>query len=148
MSPLVVAGADIWHMGFWFEKAYEDQVVSQDEDFIIHCYDGTTDFSCEEFRQTLLEVKNIMNFAQNGWENTTDTQVADYLVNGEAAMLYSGTHMFSTLNDIDSNFEVGWFLFPVLMGNYDWLVVHLQMVWQSLQGLRQIPIKRQRQKNL
>ena len=31
MAPLVVGGQDIWHMGFWFHKAYNDQVLSQDQ---------------------------------------------------------------------------------------------------------------------
>ena len=30
MAPLVVGGQDIWHMGFWFHKVYNDQVLSQD----------------------------------------------------------------------------------------------------------------------
>lgn len=41
MAPLVVGGQDIWHMGFWFHKAYNDQVLSKDADFIKHCYEGT-----------------------------------------------------------------------------------------------------------
>lgn len=41
MSPLVVGGQDIWHMGFLYHKTYNDQVLSQDPDFIQHCYEGT-----------------------------------------------------------------------------------------------------------
>ena len=37
MAPLVVGGQDIWHMGFLFHKAYNDQVLSKDPDFIEHC---------------------------------------------------------------------------------------------------------------
>ena len=28
MAPIVVGGQDIWHMGFLFHKAYNDQVLS------------------------------------------------------------------------------------------------------------------------
>ena len=47
MAPIVVGGQDIWHMGFLFHKAYNDQVLSKDPDFIEHCYEGTKDFSDE-----------------------------------------------------------------------------------------------------
>lgn len=29
MAPIVVGGQDIWHMGFLFHKAYNDQVLSK-----------------------------------------------------------------------------------------------------------------------
>lgn len=63
MAPLVVGGQDIWHMGFWFHKAYNDQVLSQDADFIKHCYEGSKDFSDETFKATFEELQTIMQYA-------------------------------------------------------------------------------------
>ena len=39
MAPLVVGGGDLWHMGFLFNMCWDDMVISQDPDFIAHCYD-------------------------------------------------------------------------------------------------------------
>jgi raffinose/stachyose/melibiose transport system substrate-binding protein len=112
MAPLVVGGADIWHMGFWFHKAYSDQVLSQDSDFIEHCYEGTKDFSDDTFKATFEELKEIMQYAQDGWTSTPDAQITTFLVNDMAAMMFSGTHMFSQISEADPDFEMGWFAIP------------------------------------
>ncbi len=112
MAPLVVGGQDIWHMGFWFHKAYNDQVLSQDGDFIKHCYDGSKDFSDPTIKATFEEMKTIMQFAQDGWTSTPDAQITTFLVSDMAAMMYSGTHMFSQIAQADPNFEMGWFAVP------------------------------------
>lgn len=112
MAPLVVGGQDIWHMGFLFHKAYNDQVLSQDPDFIEHCYEGTKDFSDETMKATFKELKDIFQYAQDGWTSTPDAQITTFLVNNMAAMMYSGTHMFSQIEAADPNFEYGWFAVP------------------------------------
>ncbi len=112
MSPLVVGGSDIWHMGFWFHKVYNDQVLSQDPDFIKHCYEGTKDFSDPAFKATFEELKKIMQYAQDGWVSTPDAQITTFLVNNMSAMMYSGTHMFSQITAADPNFQIGWFAIP------------------------------------
>lgn len=109
MSPLVVGGQDIWHMGFWFNKAYNDQVLSTDPDFISHCYDGSKNFSDETFKATFTEMQEIMQFAQDGWVSTPDAQITTFLVGDMSAMLFSGTHMFSQIISADPDFEMGWF---------------------------------------
>ncbi len=112
MAPLVVGGQDIWHMGFWFHKAYNDQVLSKDADFIMHCYEGTKDFSDETFKAAFEELQTIMQYAQEGWVSTPDAQITTFLVNDMAAMMYSGTHMFSQISQADPEFEMGWFAIP------------------------------------
>ena len=112
MAPLVVGGQDIWHMGFWFHKAYNDQVLSQDPDFIKHCYEGTKDFSDDTIKATFEELQTIMQYAQEGWVSTPDAQITTFLVNDMAAMMYSGTHMFSQIAQADPEFEMGWFAVP------------------------------------
>lgn len=112
MAPLVVGGQDIWHMGFWFHKAYNDQVLSQDADFIKHCYEGTKDFSDPAIKATFEELQEIMQYAQDGWTSTPDAQITTFLVSDMAAMMYSGTHMFGQISQADPDFEMGWFAVP------------------------------------
>lgn len=112
MAPLVIGGQDIWHMGFWFYKAYNDQVMSQDVDFIKHCYEGTKDFSDPAITATFEELQEIFQYAQDGWVSTPDAQITTFLVSDMAAMMYSGTHMFSQIEDADPSFEMGWFAVP------------------------------------
>jgi raffinose/stachyose/melibiose transport system substrate-binding protein len=112
MAPLVVGGQDIWHMGFWFHKAYNDQVLSKDPDFIKHCYEGTKDFSDDSIKATFEELKTIMQYAQDGWVSTPDAQINTFFVNDMAAMMYSGTHMFAQVSEAAPEFEMGWFAVP------------------------------------
>ncbi len=112
MAPLVVGGQDIWHMGFLFHKAYNDQVLSQDPAFIEHCYAGTKNFSDATVKATFEEMKEIMQYAQDGWTSTPDAQITTFLVSDMAAMMYSGTHMFSQIAQADPEFEMGWFPIP------------------------------------
>lgn len=112
MAPLVVGGQDIWHMGFLFHKAYNDQVLSRDKDFIKHCYEGSKNFSDESFQAVFTELQEIMEYAQDGWVSTPDAQITTFLVNDMAAMMYSGTHMFSQIAAADPEFEMGWFAVP------------------------------------
>ncbi|HIX16653.1 MAG TPA: ABC transporter substrate-binding protein [Candidatus Hungatella pullicola] len=112
MAPLVVGGQDLWHMGFWFNKAYDDQVMSVDPDFIEHCYDGSKDFSDPAIKATFEEMQEIMEYAQEGWVSTPDAQITTFLVNDMAAMMFSGTHMFGQILQADPEFELGWFPVP------------------------------------
>ena len=112
MYPLVVGAQDLWHIGFWFHKIYSDQVTSLDPDFIMHCYEGSRDFSDISFRRALEEMREMIQYAQPEWASTPDAQVASYLIQGRAAMLYSGGHMLLTIPNLDSDFEIGWFAIP------------------------------------
>lgn len=112
MAPLVIGGQDIWHIGFWFYKAYNDQVMSQDMDFIKHCYEGTKDFSDPVIYAAFEELQKIFWYAQDGWVSTPDAQITTFMVSDMAAMMYSGTHMFSQITAADPDFEMGWFPVP------------------------------------
>ncbi len=112
MAPLVVGGQDIWHMGFWFHKAYNDQVLSKDSDFIKHCYEGSKDFSDDTIKATFEELQTIFKYAQEGWVSTPDAQITTFMVNDMAAMMYSGTHMFGQIAQAEPEFEMGWFAVP------------------------------------
>lgn len=112
MAPLVIGGQDIWHMGFLFYQAYNDQVLSQDPDFIKHCYEGTKDFSDPAIVAVFEELQDIFQYAQEGWVSTPDAQITTFLVSDMAAMMYSGTHMFSQIEEAAPDFEIGWFSIP------------------------------------
>lgn len=112
MAPLVVGGQDLWHLGFWYQKVYADQVLSQNDDFIKACYEGTEDFSSDLVKSAFEEMGTIFQYAQDGWTSTPDAQITTFLVNDMAAMMYSGTHMFGQIQQADPDFEYGWFPVP------------------------------------
>ena len=54
----------------------------------------------------------MLSFAQDGWASTPDAQITTFFVNDMSAMMFSGTHMFSQINDAAPDFEYGWFAVP------------------------------------
>lgn len=112
MAPLAVGAADIWHMGYWFYKIYDDNVLSQDSDFIENCYEGNADWTSPEVIKTFEQMKQVITYAQDGWSSTPDAQMPTFLVNDMAAMLYSAPYMFASIESADADFEMGWFPVP------------------------------------
>lgn len=112
MAPLVVGGSDVWHIGFLYDVAYANNVLASDPDFIEHCYDGSKNFSDPAMQATLSELAELLSYAQEGWASTPDAQITTFFVNDMAAMMYSGTHMFTQIADTAPDFEFGWFAIP------------------------------------
>lgn len=112
MAPLVVGGSDVWHIGFLYDVAYTNNVLTSDPDFIEHCYQGTKNFSDPAIQNMMTDLAKVLSYAQDGWASTPDAQITTFFVNDMAAMMYSGTHMFIQINDAAPDFEYGWFPIP------------------------------------
>ena len=112
MSPLVVGGGDVWHIGFLDDLCYANDVLETDPDFIEECYKGEKDFSDANYQKAVTDLAEVLNYAQDGWASTPDAQITTFFVNDMSAMMFSGTHMFSQINDAAPDFEYGWFAVP------------------------------------
>ena len=65
------------------------------------------------YRSSSIALSRIsFGFAQDGWASTPDAQITTFFVNDMSAMMFSGTHMFSQINDAAPDFEYGWFAVP------------------------------------
>lgn len=53
MSPLVVGGSDVWHIGFLYDLCYANDVLESDPDFIEECYKGEKDFSDPNYQKAV-----------------------------------------------------------------------------------------------
>lgn len=119
MAPLVVGGSDVWHIGFLYDVAYTNNVLTSDPDFIEHCYQGTKNFSDPAIQGMMTDLAKVLSYAQDGWASTPDAQITTFFVNDMAAMMYSGTHMFIQVSDAAPDFEYGWFPIPGHDGKID-----------------------------
>lgn len=117
MSPLVIGGSDIFHIGFLYDVAYTNNIVETDPDFIEHCYDGSKTFADDNFKGVLSDLSVLLNYGQDGWASTPDAQITTFFVNDMSAMMFSGTHMFASIEEADPDFEYGWFAIPDRDGN-------------------------------
>ena len=113
MSPIVVGGNDIWHMGFWFNKVYTDNFVNANPEFISQLYAGENTWASEAAAaQTLEDMQSLFQYVDEGWGSTPDAMITTFLVSDMAAMMYSGTWMFTQIEEADPDFEFGWFPVP------------------------------------
>lgn len=117
ISPLVVGGKDIFHMGFWVNKFLIDDVYSKDPDWNSKRTAKTVSFADPDVVQGMTDFKELFkNYVDKGWLSTADNQTASILVSGKAAQLYSGTWMFTQIAEADPGFEFGFYAIPDRQG--------------------------------
>lgn len=113
ISPIVVGGKDIFHMGFWVNKFLIDQVYANDPDWNSKRTAKQVSFTDANVVQAMTDYKELFqNYVDKGWLSTGDNQTASFLVTGKAAQLYSGTWMFTQIAEADPNFEFGFYAIP------------------------------------
>lgn len=118
ISPIVVGGKDIFHMGFWVNKFLIDQVYANDSDWNSKRTAKQVSFTDANVVQAMTDYKELFqNYVDKGWLSTGDNQTASFLVSGKAAQLYSGTWMFTQIAEADPNFEFGFYALPDREGN-------------------------------
>lgn len=113
MTPLVVGGKDIFHMGFWVNKFLIDDVYSKDPNWNSKKTAKKVSFTDENVVQAMTDYKELFkNYVDKGGLSTPDNQTASFLITSKAAQLYSGTWMFSQIEEADPNFEYGFYAVP------------------------------------
>jgi raffinose/stachyose/melibiose transport system substrate-binding protein len=114
VSPLVVGGADIWHMGFLVNKFLTDEVYAENQNWNAQRAKGEVKFSDENVVKAMTNLKTLWddNLVDKGWLSTPDNQTVAMLISGKAAMLYSGTWMFNQILEADPSFKLGYFAIP------------------------------------
>ncbi len=118
VSPMVVGGKDIWHLGFLWSKYFFDEVTAKNPNWIADRYRGKVKWTDAEPRRGMQAFVDLFRsgYVDPGFLSTADNQTASILVSGKAAMLFSGTWMFQQIKDADPSFELGWFPLPSLDG--------------------------------
>jgi raffinose/stachyose/melibiose transport system substrate-binding protein len=114
ISPLVVGGADLWHMGFLTSKFLVDEVYADNENWNSQRAKGEVKFTDDNVVKAITNLKTLWDdgLVDKGWLSTPDNQTVAMLVSEKAAMLYSGTWMFSQILEADPNFDLGYFPIP------------------------------------
>lgn len=119
ISPIVVGGKDLWHMGFLYSKFWQDEVSAKNPNFIADRYAGKVRFTDASVKKAFTLWSDLFKkgYVDNGFVSTADNQTASILVAGKAAMLYSGTWMLQQIKDADPSFNIGWFPIPPTSGS-------------------------------
>lgn len=113
ISPIVVGGKDIFHMGFWVNYFLISQVYAVDPDWNSKRTAKTASFTDPQFVQAITDYKELFaKYVDKGWLSTADNQTASMLVTGKAAQLFSGPWMIGQIKEADPSFEFGFYPVP------------------------------------
>lgn len=105
IAPLAVGGDMLWHLNFWGNYLYENYIVDED---------GTPEWSRERTEEML---RDFRLFSERGYiltkyRSVSDSQTAQELSSGSAAMLYSGPWMLTQITSLNPEMELGFFFLP------------------------------------
>ncbi|MDO5292717.1 MAG: ABC transporter substrate-binding protein [bacterium] len=114
ISPLVVGAGDRWHLKNWINVLFSKNLEENYSQWITLRNEGQVHWADKEPRKIISDFKKLFEsgYVEPGYQTTTDTQTIEVLTEGRAAMLYSGTWMFSQIQKADQDFELGWFFLP------------------------------------
>jgi raffinose/stachyose/melibiose transport system substrate-binding protein len=114
IDPLVVGAKDLWHMGFWINKFLIDEVYTTEPDWNYKRTEGLVSWTDLGPMTAMHKLKALWDKGYVGKEylDTADSQTANILTSGQAAMLYSGPWMFNQIRSLDPSFEFGFFALP------------------------------------
>ncbi|WP_168120203.1 extracellular solute-binding protein [Paenibacillus sp. HB172176] len=113
ISPIVVGGKDLFHMGFWINYFLINNVYANDPDWNSKRTAQTASFTDENVVKAMTDYKELFSkYIDKGWLSTGDNQTASMLITGKAAELYSGPWMFGQIEEADPSFEYGFYALP------------------------------------
>jgi raffinose/stachyose/melibiose transport system substrate-binding protein len=111
ITPIVVAGKDLWHMGFWQGFFMGNEIYAANPDWNADKKAGKVQFTDANVVRAMKDMTELWTrgYVNEDWLRTADNEVASRLVSGKVAMVYEGSWMFNTIKQLDPNFPIGFF---------------------------------------
>ena len=132
ITPLAMGAGDLWHLDNWLKILFSKDVLNKNPEWISMCNEGKVHWTD---RETLNFLEDFKTLFDNGYVNSEydvakDSETIEQLASGENAMLCSGTWMFSQIEKVSPQFQIGWFFIPVddeqnairLDGGWEWSI--------------------------
>lgn len=114
LTPIIVGGKDLWHMGFWINHFFRTDVLLKNADWEEDRTAGVVSWTDAEPKQMLKDILEVFSqgYVNQNYRSTQDSSTASALAYGQAVMLYSGPWMFSQILNLNPDAELGWFYLP------------------------------------
>ena len=114
ITPIAFSGSDLWHWGYWLNYFYITDVWNTDAEWLKKKNENIVSFTDDAPIEMLNDYKNLfeLGYINDNYMHISDSQLAAALVQGNAAMLYSGPFMFPLIQKADEDFPLGWFFLP------------------------------------
>ena len=114
ITPLGVAGKDLWHFEYWLNHFLRADVLSAEPDFLAQCSAGQRDWNDPLITKLLTDLNDLfrLGYVDEGWPSTQDGALAYHMAEGQVAMVFSGPWLASGAQGLDPSLELGWFYVP------------------------------------
>lgn len=105
MITLALGAADVRHMEFWGNYLFRNYMVTED---------GNVQWTAKRTRQMLADYRNLaeQGYINPAYRNVSDSQTAQSLASGQAAMVYAGPWMLTRIEDLNPQIHLGFFFLP------------------------------------
>ena len=114
ITPLGVAGKDLWHFEYWLNHFLRAEILSKEPDFLAQCSAGQQDWNSPMITALLTHLNTLfrLGYVDESWPSTPDGALPFHLAEGQVAMVFSGPWLASGALNINPSLDLGWFYVP------------------------------------
>lgn len=104
-DALALGAADIWHMKFWGNYLFRNYIATED---------GEVQMTKENLVEMLTDFRYLADkgYINSHYRGILDSQTAQALSSGQAAMVYTGPWMLSQIENLNPQIRLGFFFLP------------------------------------
>lgn len=119
VTPIGVAGSDLWHLEYWVNHFFRTDVLLENEDWLADCRAGDAAWTDEAPMQMMAHLCELFQngYVNEDWLSTTDNELTYRMSQNEIAMIYTGPWTAAVLNNLKPDMKIGWFYVPDANGN-------------------------------
>ncbi len=114
VTPVGVAGANLWHLEFWVNHFFRNDVLKSNENWLADCGEGKVSWQDEEPVRMLTHLKELLSggYVNEDWPVRKDGDLTYSMSEGEPAMIYTGSWNALEVQKLNPDLRLGWFFVP------------------------------------
>ncbi|SDB15796.1 ABC transporter substrate-binding protein [Eubacterium oxidoreducens] len=114
ITPIGIGGSDLWHMEFWINYYMRTCILSQNENWLSDCSEGSVAWTDSNITHMLSQLKTLFDkgYVNSDWLSTTDGSLPYLLSEGETAMAMTGPWVTAEVTALADSTSWGWFYLP------------------------------------
>ena len=132
VTPVGIAGGDLWHMEFWVNHFLHTDILYKDPDWLQKRGADSVHWTDPEPLAMLAHLKQLFDngYVNEDWAVMKDGNLSYAMSQGEMAMIYTGSWTARELQKQGDGISLGWFFVPDEEGNV--IISQNQDVYWSL----------------
>lgn len=114
ITPVGVAGGELWHMEFWVNHFFRTEIIAQEDEWLVQRQEGNVSWQDEAPVRMLSKLQQLFSsgYVNEDWLTKQDGNLAYSMSQGEVAMIYTGSWTARELQKLNPQMQLGWFYLP------------------------------------